>query len=278
MAQQQGFAATLLYDNDAIIDRSSIGFHASAGSASGGTSGRTALGRDVTLLGGLSYGSEGYRSARIEDVFLIAAKLRFLPQIGSNTHLLFEAGGFWSPSGTYRFHRSYVNGAGTASGSGQANGDQTYFFGRAGVVFSPDAADELALSGELGRQTLSANGYDEALTTANPFEAHVAPASERLTIAKLRSQWTHRFNHTVDATVWAAGVRGFNDRTSLAVGVPGFGMLRPLQQSFEWAEYGGRIGYNLNERLALDVFANGVSGDRATGTRMHFGGAVKLMF
>jgi hypothetical protein len=49
----------------------------------------------------------------------------------------------------------------------------------------PSAA--LAFSGGLGREWLEVNAYGEPLSPNNPFEAHVAPGTDTMNLAKARS-------------------------------------------------------------------------------------------
>lgn len=278
MAQQHALAAPLLGDNDRIIAASRAGVFATAGSVAGGATGRVNIGQGVALLGGLSYGAAGYRSSRIEDVFLLAAKLRYVHNLSATGHLLAEIGGFWSPSGSYAFTRSYVNGAGTAKGIGRSNADQHYIFARVGGVFEPGRNDELALSAELGRQSLSTDGYREPQSVTNPFEAQVSAARDTATVAKAKLQWSHDFSDRVDATIWGAVAHQFSQASTLRVDLPGFGALVPIPQDATFGEFGGRIGYRLTDRVVINAFANGATGSFAGETRVHVGGSLNVVF
>ena len=66
-----------------------------------------------------------------------------------------EIGGFYSPSGTYDFSRTYANGAGFAKGTQQVSGQQGYGFGRIGALVNVTPADEFSPSLEIGRPELA---------------------------------------------------------------------------------------------------------------------------
>jgi hypothetical protein len=192
--------------------------------------------------------------------------------------LLAELGGFWSPSGHYRFRRTYANGMGTATGTGNTDGDQTYGFGRLGGVINATPKDEVALSVEVGRQTLTTLAYDEALTATNPFEAHAARARDTATVGKLRGQWTHELSAQIDTTLWGAWAHSFTNRSTSAAAIPGFGTLSPASRNQDWGEFGARIGIHAARRFTIDLFANGVGGIADIGTRVHAGVDAKLDF
>ena len=278
MAQQHGLAAVLLADNNRIIAPSDGSVFGTGASATGGGAGRVVLGRGVSIIGGLSYGQQGYHGSRLQDVFLVAAKLRYVHDLSPTSHLLLEAGGFWSPTGNYRFTRTYANGAGTATGQGASSGNQNYVFGRIGAVFDATAADEIGLIAEAGRQTLHTNGYVEPLTAANPFEAHVTDATDTSTVVKLRAQWSHSYSRSVDMTLWAAAADGIDYHTTLIAAVPGIGVLSPHGANQLWGEFGARFGYRLSDRFGIDLFANAVDDGYDQHTHATFGDDIKVEF
>src|SRR5689334_23924250 len=58
------------------------------------------------------------------------------------------------------------------------------------------------------------DGYDEAMSAANPFEAHVAAVDRTMGVAKLRAEWTQALGERLDATLWAAGALRSEEHTS----------------------------------------------------------------
>jgi hypothetical protein len=277
MAQQHGFTPALLGDNQRVVGSDSFGAYGSVGSAAGGGGGRINRG-PLTLLGGIGVASESYAGASMNDVVVLAAKLRYLHPLEDTLALFGEAGGWVTQGGSYGFSRSYANGNGTATGSGQANGWQGYGFGRVGAVWNATPDDELSPSVELGTQTLSTRGYSETLSNANPFEAQVSAGTSSMQVAKLRVQWTHSFTADLDATVWGAAAQGFGATDTTSTIVAGIGQLAPaVRRSMGWGEYGARATYHINDALSASAFVNGVSGD-GTPARAHFGGALLVTF
>jgi hypothetical protein len=79
--------------------------------------------------------------------------------------------------------------------------------------------------------------------------------------------------------VWAAAATSFDASTSLLVSVPGFGLLtRGRAGQPVWAEYGGRVGYKVGANATIDVFADGVSGDKGIGTDVRVGAGFRYAF
>ena len=279
MTQQEGFVAALLGDNSSIGGGGSdAGAFASAGSAAGGTAGRVNFGNGFSLFGGLSVAAEDYTRMRMRNVVTLAGAGRYVFPISAQASLFGEIGGWFSPSGRYRFERLYANGAGTAIGVGNTSGTQTYFFGRLGAAFNATKDDEIAASFELGRQSFHTRGDIEQIQVNNPFNAAVPGATDTMSVGKARLQWTHNFSAEIDTTIWAGIAHGFNAHTSLTAIVPGFGQIATTARSQTWAEFGARIGYHATDHITLDLFADGVSGGKGTGTRVHVGGGVKARF
>ena len=276
MSQQHGFTAALLGDNGRIAGGSEGGGFAAVGSLSGGVAGRYSFGNGFEVLGGLSLGNEDYTQLRARNVFTLAAAGRYIRALDERTRIYGEIGGWYSPTGSYRFERSYSNGVGTATGVGFTKGEQTYVFGRLGAAYDVTPADELGAAVEFGQQRFRTRGYTEALLASNPFNAQVSGSEDRLNIVKARLYETHAFNAAFDGTLWGGVAHGFAYRTSLTATVPGFGQLAPDTRGSTWAEFGARLGYHVNELVTVDLFADGISNRRDT--RVHVGGGVKAQF
>ncbi len=273
-AFRHALAATLLGDNERLRAGDQAGAFVGTG-AMGGASGRTALGHGLSVLGGIGYGARGYRSVRVDDAWLIAAKARYLGALSPHRYVVVEAGGFWSPRADYRFDRSYANGAGSASGSGRADGSHHYLFARLGLATEMGRAGEAALTGEVGRQQFHTDAYAENAGPTNPFAAVLTPATDRGTVLKLRAQLSHAVTSRLDATLWAAVARSVDNDTGLTAVIDGVGPVRAAAPGGRWGEYGGRIGYALGARLAAGVFATGSTG-AGMGARAQVGGELRL--
>lgn len=280
MVQEHGFAAPLLGGNGPITGGGGddAGIFAAVGSASGGASGRKSLGGGFSVTLGLSVASESYTNATMNDAVLIAASVRYVHDLSQTLHPFVEAGGWYAPSGTYQFSRAYANGAGLASGTGSASGEQSYVFGRAGLALNLTPSDELAFSAEIGRQTLDTAAYAETLSAGNPFNALVSSGQDRMTVGKIRGQWTHAFSPALDATITVAGARAFDYSSSLVATVAGVGTLSPALRNPSWIEDSARVSYRLSNLIRIEGFVNSVSGLDGGDTRVHVGGGVKVSF
>lgn len=280
MAQEHGLALPLLGDDKPIGSGSEAGVFGYGGSAAGGGFTRLGSSYGLALLAGVSYGQEAYGRAEIDDSFLGAVAVRYLEPGHGLWHPFAEVGGWLAPNGRLEFDRTYMNGAGTATGVGNTKGDLSYLFGRAGVALNLGRRDQIVLSGELGRERLEVNGYSEQLTAANPFNASVTSGTDRMDLAKARLAWSFAMTRAFEATLWGAAVCGFNNEDNLVANVAGVGTFTAItDRQLAWAEYGARVGYALSNAMTFDVFAEGVSGQRdEIGTRVHGGAGLRFAF
>jgi probable HAF family extracellular repeat protein len=278
MAQQHGLANPLLGGDKPLTNDSEVGVFGMGGSAAGGGFARYANGGGLAILAGVSYGEEAYQDASIEDSLMGALAVRWLDPGAGAWRPFAEVGGWLAPEADLEFARTYANGAGTATGVGSTHGDVSYLFARAGLVFDLGRREQVVVSGEIGRERLEVDGYSETLA-GNPFNAAVAPGTDRMDLAKARLAWSFALAPRVDATLWGAAVYGFNRDTELTAAVAGLGVLAPVvDDDTAWAEYGARVGYAVTEAVTFDVFVNGVSGDDDIGTRVHGGGGLRYRF
>jgi hypothetical protein len=279
MAQQHAFAVPMLGGDKPIDNSSEAGIYASAGSAAAGGYARYATGSGLALLAGVGYGRENYDQTSIDDSIMGALALRYIVPTSSSWQPFLEGGGWWAPDADMEFERTYMNGAGTATGTGSTNGDLGYAYGRAGVLFNIAPHEQLAASVEYGREWLEVDAYSEAVGASNPFDAHVSAGSDTMDLAKARLQWSFDFAKHYDATVYVAGVYGFNRESDLVATVAGVGTLAAVNEDDTvWVEYGARVGYAVTENVTLDVFANGVSGEDQIDTRVHTGAGLRVRF
>src|SRR6185437_11950171 len=116
--------------------------------------------------------------------------------------------------------------------------------------------------------------------TTNPFNATVAPGTDRMDIAKARLAWSFGLGSGLDATLWAAGVYGFNNESDLVANVAGLGTFTAVaDDKVAWAEYGARVGYAITSAMTFDVFVDGVSGQKnEIDTRVHGGAGLRFRF
>ena len=276
--QQQGFTSQLLQEDIPFFKTDYVGAFGSVGSASGGLTARYDTG-PFTLKFGAGMAAEDYKGASMRNAFLLAASARYTAMLDDSFGLYGEAGGMWSPTGRYKFSRTYANGAGTATGTGETWGQQGYVFGKIGAIFKASATDTVTPYLELGYQTLQTGAYSETLSAANPFEARVAAATNGMGVVKLKGQWTHAINDDLDFALTAGWGHGFNRTDSASANVTGFGTLTPnYRKATDWAEYGVRASYRFDEKWTGSVFANGVIGGPDVGSNHHFGVSALMRF
>ena len=279
MAQEFGLALPLLGDDKPLDNNSEIGVFGYGGSEAGGGFARYGFNYGLTLLAGVSYGQEAYDHASLDNSFLGAVALRYLEPGRGLWHPLVEVGGWIAPEASLEFDRTYMNGSGTATGVGNTHGDLSYYFGRAGVALNLAPREQIIVSGEIGRERLSVDGYSETLE-GNPFDATVAPGTDSMDIAKARLAYSFGITRAFDATLWGAAVYGFDNQSDLIANVDGVGSFTAVtDQNLVWAEYGARVGYALTTAMTFDVFAEGVSGEKnEIGTRVHGGAGLRYRF
>ena len=279
IANHHAFVVPLLGGNKPMALGNEVGIFASAGSAAGGGYMRYSWGTGFSLLGGISSANEEYSAAELKRGTTGALALQYIMPTSSWLRPFVEGGGWRAWDAEMAFSRSYMNGAGTATGKASADTKMAYAFGRLGVILVQDRSSQITLSAEYGRQWLSTEGYAERVSALNPFEANVASSNDSADIVKLRFAWSHRFGSKVDGTVWSAAVGGFNQRSDLKATVTGIGSFQPTElDNKAWLELGARLGYKLNDNWNVDAFVNGVAGSGTIDKRGHFGLSVSVRY
>ncbi len=275
-----GLAAPLLSDDKPISGHNSIGAFGYGGSASGGGFAQFSGDSGLAVLMGVSYAQEDIDSAAMTDDVMGAAALRYVLPTGKVWRPFIEGGGWIAPKADLQFDRAYANGSGTAIGSGATQGDLSYLFGRAGVLFDFGGRNQLSVSGEIGKERLDVNGYAETYSRNNPFSATIGSADDAMTIAKVRVVYNFEITKALDAAVWAAGDFAYDRDVDVSALVGGGGFFSAsANNAMSWAEFGGRIGYALTDSVTLDVFANGIAGDASEiDTRVHTGADLRYQF
>lgn len=284
MTQQHGLVALALSPADVAGQGSEVGIFAAVGSHAEGASGRVALGRSVFISAALfntsaNYGDSIYGNVSLHSSLTLGGSLRWVLPEG-RVRPFVEGGGWIVPHADLAFTRAYMNGAGVAIGRTDPGGSLSYYYGRLGAVLAAGGLGRFTLSGEIGRERLHTGRFDEGLDDRDPFEAHSTAGSDGLTIAKAEASVDHDLTSRLGFAVYGSYACGFNQRTSLAVYVPGIGTLSPSTTgSFGWGEYGASLNYRLTMRLTLSLFGTGVTGDdRHVGRENHGGIALRFGF
>lgn len=278
LVQEFALGNQLLGANERIWRGNEAGVFAAGGTGDsefGGGSFHIAFGNGLSLLGGASLSGEHYERVNTDTLFMGALALRYVYDNGQMWRPYAEAGGWGVPDGDFQFSRTYMNGADTATGAATASGDKFYAYGRLGAVVTPSPADEGALSLEFGRAELRTDAFGELISPQNPFNGYSSAATDGLTIGKVRGQWTHSFADGIDATFWVGGAHALDASSNFALVVSGVGTFLPNSPGNPtWAEYGGRVGYQITPNVTLNAFADGVSGDHRIGTDVRIGASL----
>ena len=276
-ARQLRLAAPLLAEGRRIEEESYAGLYGTAGTTGAGGFGRATFG-NLSLLGGIALNEDGDGRAELRDSITFAAALRYVHARGALVRPFGEIGGWTTPNAELTLSRSYANGSGTATGVGETEADISYYYVRLGAAVATGPEGELALSGEIGRSRLDLEAYAEPFSAANPFEATVAARAERMTVLRLRGQYSLALGARLDATLHAGAVWGHqvDERGRVLAAVPGFGSLDSVAGDSSWVEFGARLGYRIGGSARIEIFAAGDSGEDGVGEGIHAGVALRL--
>jgi len=277
IVQHRAFIAPLTDDNPSAADAFAIGAFGSAGSGAGGVRGRAILGAGVAILGGVSFGEEGYEDVSAGDAVSAAAALRYAP--AGATGLVVEIGGAFAHVGRLTLTRVYANGAGEATGQGVASADLTSARVGLGWRFDAGAQGRLAVFAEYGIGWLSLAPYVEPLSNANPFEAHVAGGEASLAIGKLGVRYTRALAARWDLDLTLGAARDFDIRDAIIASIPGVGPLPGrIPAATTWAEYDARVAYEITGHVRASLFLDGIAGAGPIGSAAHAGVDLALTF
>ena len=270
-------AQPLLGANRPVEEGSHAGVLATAVTTSAGVSGKLSFG-GLSLLGGVSWARDKGGRAELDGAVTVAGALRYALPAGGAVRPFAEAGGWTAPNAKLRLSRAYINGAGTAVGIGDTEADISYYYVRAGAALAAGPG-ELALSGEIGSGRLDMDAYVEPLSASNPFEASVGARSERMTILKLRGQYSIDLAPGLAATVWGGAIWSRPDEDQrLVASVPGVGTMTAGSPRERWSEFGARLAYDLRPGVTVELFADGSTGEKGVGDGAHAGLALRTRF
>ena len=278
LVQSRGFLSPITDDADPFLAPTQAHAFVAGDDVNGGFRGRLNGPKDLTLLGGVSWGSQSYGSVRENGVTSGTVALRWAPALFRGSRPFLEAGYSASHGDGVKFARTYANGDGEATGVGGSSTNASEVYGRAGWVWTPAPADQFGVYAEYGRQRQSFAAYVEPLSTGNPFEAHVAGDQARQDVARAGLRYSHDPLHGLTWGLNAAVGHGFDADPGLEVAIPGVGALTPQSASGPtWFEYTARLGYGLGERVTVGAFVTGVAG-AVVGSHARPGLDVRLRF
>jgi probable HAF family extracellular repeat protein len=266
-------AGLLLGSLSPVSGASDAGVFAGAGSATGGMNGRWGD-DDFTLLGGLALTQQEYGAVDVRQALVFAGGLRHVWP-GGALRPFAEVGGWVAPDVGMTFSRSYANGAGTATGSGDTSGLAASLYAKGGVIWTPSPGNEVALAGTYQHNWLQTDAYMES-SAGNPFPASFSDGTLEADVLKLSLAWTANIDDRLDLTVMGAVGRAFTSGHVEGT-VAGGGTATAGVGDYTLWEFGTRVGYSVSDRLRLNGFALASTGTDI-GTHWTVGGGLSLKF
>ena len=256
----------------------SVGPFAAAGSASGGVNGRWFNGEGLTLRGGLAALSADSPGVDLRSAFMAAGAANYVSGGFRGLSPFVEAGGYVAPRASLALQRSYMNAADPVTVKGRTTGAYSQAFASLGAAFDVSKDTQAALSIGIARYGLDSSGYAEAAGAANPFNATMSSGRDSMRAVKFGGQVTHQLSDAFDLGLRAAVARGAKPSSSVRVAVAGAGESTGDTAASDWLEYGARLGYRIDQRMSLDAFFSGVTGDRHMGRSLHAGLGLRVGF
>jgi fibronectin-binding autotransporter adhesin len=250
----------------------------SIGSYALGAHGRHSLTDELTVIGGFSYGEYSADGVTVSNAPSVAGSLIYDFVNWGRSRPFVEVGGGATPFEDVQYSRTYQNGASVGTGYGKAINRNLGIFGRVGWVDRLTPIDEAAVYGDISRSWMIAGGYTEGAGLGNPYPATVQTGLDTLNVARVGGQYTHLFNGNIEVNVSAAVAYGFDAGSGNQFSVVDFGAIAPypIANSY-WLEYGGRVGYRLNNKVVLDAFLLGTAFGEI-GWTIHGGAALRYLF
>jgi hypothetical protein len=250
----------------------------SIGSYALGAHGRHSLTDELTVIGGFSYGEYSADGVTVSNAPSVAGSLIYDFVNWGRSRPFVEVGGGATPFEDVQYSRTYQNGASVGTGYGKAINRNLGIFGRVGWVDRLTPIDEAAVYGDISRSWMIAGGYTEGAGLGNPYPATVQTGLDTLNVARVGGQYTHLFNGNIEVNVSAAVAYGFDAGSGNQFSVVDFGAIAPypIANSY-WLEYGGRVGYRLNNKMVLDAFLLGTAFGEI-GWTIHGGAALRYLF
>ncbi len=272
------FSSILLGKNEQISCGDCGGAGVTFGSFNVSGHGRKALTSELTVLFGMAVGKYEEKGAYITNSYTFAGGLRYDPANMGSSRPFLELGGAIAPGQHASYQRVYDTGTGTATAIGETKSTETSLYARAGWVARLTKRDELAGSVSVGRSWQSQNGYQEAQSDTNPFNAVYSRGVNQVSIVGVSGQYTHLFGRRVELAIDATVARTFASRSSVNASIDGFGDHTVGTGEFTYVEPGARISYRVNQRLKVEAFGNVTMAKHAIGSRAHGGFGVSFAF
>ncbi len=270
--------SVLLGANEQVSCSSCGSGFASVGSFALGAHGRWGITDKLTLLGGFSFGEYQNQGVSVGFSPTVAASLLYdFTDLGRSRPFI-EAGGGLTPYQPTNYSRAYANGNGTATGDSFTINHNATLFARVGYVARLTPIDEAAILADVSESWQATNGYSELYGPNNPFPASQGAGVDDLSVARVGGQYTHLLLSNIELNGNLALAHSFAGTAGPVTTITGFG---PITASVPgpgtWLEYGGRVGYRLSDRMAIDAFVLGTTGEIA-GHTIHGGLGLRYAF
>lgn len=275
-----GMSGLLTEGNLSVEGDNEGGTFGALGSYNFGIQGRYNLADGFSLLGGVSIFDFSSTNATARG-FSGALAARYVDPNGESMRLLAEGGVTANALSAVSFTRSYTYDlTGTpmsATATGNGNGSVLGVYGRAGVVWSVDDANEVVLSATLKQSMLGLTTYGETFdATTNPFAANMSGTTTVFTTAKTVADWTTELTANLDVTS-SLGVGATFANGGTTANVLGGGAATGAAQSTIFAEYGLNLDYMPVENATINAFIHGTTGT-GIGTHLQVGAGARMRF
>jgi len=122
------------------------------------------------------------------------------------------------------------------------------------------------------------NGYSDPSIAFNPFNASIAPGTDRTNLVKVGGQWTHLFGSSIETNINGGFVQSFAGHSGIVATVTGDGTIVPTIGNQSWFEYGGRVGFRITQGWVADLFLNGTAGPQPVGNTLHGGVGLRISY
>lgn len=272
--------ATLLRSGDQLVGEDELGLLGSYGSYNFGATARYNLADGFSLLGGVSLFGLGAEGANANGVLATGA-IRYVDPTGATVRF-FGEGGFEAAGMGLTLSRDYDAGSGDIEAGGSGTGALGAAYIRGGVLWEPDANNQVVLSASVKQSVLGLFSFveDDSDTDPNLFAADYSGQSTSVTTIKTGVDWTTQLSHDLDLTASGAVGAAFGSGASANIfGVSEFTgeAVTGAAQSVVFAQYGLRLGWTPTTDTRVEGFVQGTTGT-GIGTHAQIGAAYKLQF
>lgn len=135
----------------------------------------------------------------------------------------------------------------------RASGSMLGISARMGVVVTPDATDEIALSAGVAHSVLNIDAYAEKSSASNLFAAHISGRHSNLEAADIMVAWTHSLTTRIDYSLTASAGREFADHHAVSADIDWVGKARGGWDASYFGALGARVGWQFRQDWSVDA-------------------------